>query len=385
MSVSVRLRHRQGAFLLDVAFDAPEGITALFGPSGAGKSTVIAAVAGLMRPQEGRIVVAGRVLFDSAAGVDVAAHRRRIGTVFQDGRLFPHLTVAGNLAFARRFAAGGGADPAPVVDLLGLRPLLRRRPASLSGGEKQRTAVARALLSNPSLLLLDEPLAALDEARKADILPYLQRVRAHAGVPMLYVSHAVSEVVRLADTVVLMREGRAVATGPVGEVLSDLQAAAAMGPREAGAVLDGVVVAHDPADGLSEVALAAGRLTLPAIAAPEGTRVRVRLRASEVIVALVAPDAMSTRNVLPAVVAHVQEGVGPGALVALRCGPDRLLARLTRRAARALDLSPGRPCFAILKAVAVAPEDIAVRPAAAPGCGARDDGPLAHRSPTPPG
>ncbi|MEM9224223.1 MAG: molybdenum ABC transporter ATP-binding protein [Pseudomonadota bacterium] len=357
--IKASLRHRFGDFHLEASFDAPEGVTALFGRSGAGKSTVLAAISGLLRPDAGRIEVGGKVVFDSEAGIDVAPHRRRIGVVFQDGRLFPHLSVRANLRFAERFARRP-CDTAHLVGLLGLEPLLKRRPAALSGGEKQRVAIARALLSRPDALLLDEPLAALDAARKAEIFPYLERLRQEAKTPMLYVSHSLSEVGRLADRVVLMRHGRTLSTGPVTTVFADAEAAAVMGFRDAGALIDGVVAGQDFGDGLTELALSTGRLILPRIDAPEGARVRVRLRASDVIVSVALPEGLSTRNVLPAVVEEVVEGEGPGALLCLRCGEDRILARLTRRSVRGLGLGAGQPCFAVLKAFAVPPEDITI-------------------------
>ncbi|WMS43731.1 molybdenum ABC transporter ATP-binding protein [Acuticoccus sp. MNP-M23] len=358
--IEVRVRHAFEDTVIDVAFEAPAGVTALFGRSGAGKTTVLSAIAGLMTPQEGRIVAGGRVLFDAASGVNLAPARRRIGTVFQDGRLFPHMSVLGNLKFAERFAARPATQRERLIALLGLEALLTRRPAMLSGGEKQRVAIARALLSEPDALLLDEPLAALDDARKAEIMPYLERLARDASMPILYVSHALPEVARLADRVVLMRSGRSVATGAVSTVFTDVEAAAVMGFRDAGALLTGRVFAHDPADGLTEVALSACRLVLPAIDAPAGTPVRIRLRASEVIVALEPPGGLSTRNVLPAVVEGIVAGDGPGALVSLAVGEDRIMARLTQRSVRTLGLAPGSPCFAVLKAFAVPPEDVVV-------------------------
>ncbi len=359
MKLSVRLR-REARFPIDVAFEADGGVTALFGRSGAGKSTVIAMIAGLERPEAGHVAVGERVLFDSDARVSLAPHARRTPVVFQDGRLFPHLTVAGNLAFARRF---GGAVPGPlepVVELLGIGGLMDRRPGRLSGGEKQRVAIARALASSPDLLLLDEPLAALDEARKAEILPYLDRLRSETGLAMIYVSHAVSEVARLADHVVMLQGGASVAAGPVAEVFADAATAAIVGPRDAGAILEGRIAAHMPDDALTEVALSSVRLTLPMVAAPPGTRVRLRLRATDIIVGIGATAGLSTRNVMPSIVTFVREGEGPGALVGLRCGDDRLLARLTQRSVRELGLAPGVACNAILKSVAVPPEDVTV-------------------------
>ncbi|MEM8665781.1 MAG: molybdenum ABC transporter ATP-binding protein [Pseudomonadota bacterium] len=366
--ISVSIAHRFGRFALEVGFEAPAGVTALFGRSGAGKTTVLSAVAGLLTPHSGHIEVDGHALFDARKGIDVPAYRRRIGLVFQDGRLFPHMSVSGNLGFAERFAQdrrAARAERERLVELLGLGPILPRRPALLSGGEKQRVAVARALLQRPAALLLDEPLAALDEPRKAEILPYLERLADGTGIPILYVSHALNEVARLADRIVLMRDGRTVAAGALSEVLSDAEAATVLGPREAGALMDGTVLSHDIADGLTMVRLDAGVLSLPTIAAPPETRVRVRVRASDVILSLNVPEGLTTRNVLPATVETLVRGEGPGALAALRSGSDRLLARVTQREARALDLKPGLPCYAVLKPLAVAPEDVIVR--GAPG------------------
>ena len=360
MSLSVRLAHAFAGFALDVAFEAPAGVTALFGRSGSGKTTVVNAVAGLLRPSAGRIVAGDAVLLDTAAGVFVPPHRRRVGYVFQEGRLFPHLTVRQNLAFGRWFAPRGAAleDPARVVELLGIGHLLERRPAALSGGEKQRVAIGRALLSGPRLLLMDEPLAALDEARREEILPYLERLRDATELPILYVSHALAEVARLATTIVVMAEGRAVRAGPAGEVLSDPEAVPLLGVREAGAVVEGTVVGHDEADRLTEIAVAAGRLFLPRVEVPEGARLAVRIHAQDVMIALARPEGISALNVLPVTVATVREGTGGGVVVALDAGEDRLLARLTGRSLRALGLAPGSRCFAVIKSVAVPRGDI---------------------------
>lgn len=360
MSLEIRLRHSFGAFSLDLAFTAPAGVTALFGRSGAGKTTIVNAVAGLLRPQSGRVALDGTVLLDTEAGISVPVHRRRIGYVFQEGRLFPHLTVSQNLAFGRWFAPRGSSRESPgrVVEMLGMAHLLDRRPGSLSGGEKQRVAIGRALLSAPRMLLMDEPLASLDEERKAGILPYLQRLRREAGVPILYVSHSIAEVARLATTVVVLNEGRVDRFGPAAEVLSDPAAVPAIGIREAGAVLAARVVAHDPADGLTELAVSGGRLFLPGVAAEPGTTLRLRIQASDVIVATEPPAGISALNVLPVTVTAIHEGEGPGAAVGLACGDDRLLARLTRRSVRALRLAPGVACYAIVKSTAVARADI---------------------------
>ena len=360
LTLEVALEHRFGAFRLDAAFRAPPGVTALFGRSGSGKTTIVNAVAGLLAPVRGRVAVDGAVLLDTEARVRVPAHRRRVGTVFQEARLFPHLSVRQNLAFGRWFAPRGAAleDTARVVDLLGIGHLLDRRPGALSGGEASRVAIGRAILSGPRILLMDEPLAALDEARRAEILPFLERLRDEARVPILYVSHSVAEVARLATTVVAIEAGRVVRAGPAEEILADPDAVPALGVREAGAVLRARVVGHDAADGLTEIEAGAGRLWLPRIDAPPGARVRVRIAAQDVILALEAPTGISALNVLPAVVTAIHEGQGPGAAVGLMVGEDRLLARITRRSVRALGLAPGTRCFAVLKAVGVAPRDV---------------------------
>jgi molybdate transport system ATP-binding protein len=210
MSLDIAVRHRRGDFALDVAFHSEARITALFGPSGSGKSTILNVIAGLIMPEEAHVAVDGRVLLETKADVVVPVHRRRVGYVFQDARLFPHLSVAGNLTYSRRFTPRseryGSVDE--IVDLLGLRPLLDRKPATLSGGEKQRVAIGRALLASPRLLLMDEPLASLDAARKAETLPYLERLRDELAIPMVYVSHSLEEVQRLTDAVVRLDRGQ---------------------------------------------------------------------------------------------------------------------------------------------------------------------------------
>jgi molybdate transport system ATP-binding protein len=238
----VEIHRRLGAFELDVAFASrgEGGVTALFGVSGAGKTAVVDCVAGLARPDSGRIEVGGRVLFDSAAGLDVPTSRRGLGYVFQDSRLFPHLTVRRNLAYGMRRAA-----PSPriafddVVARLGIGHLLDRRPRALSGGERQRVAVGRALLTDPALLLMDEPLASLDQARKDELLPFLAELPARFGVPILYVSHAVDEILRVADDVVVLGGGRVLATGSVEEVIGRSDAAGSGSSSVLAAVVDG--------------------------------------------------------------------------------------------------------------------------------------------------
>lgn len=358
MSLSVSVQHRLDDFHLVVDFDAPAGVTVLFGRSGSGKTTVVNAVAGLLRPDRGRIVVDGVPVLDTDAGLMLPPHRRRMGYVFQDGRLFPHLTVRQNLLYGRWFARGKeGAELARVVDLLGIGRLLDRRPGGLSGGEKQRVAIGRAILSHPRLLLMDEPLAALDEGRKAEILPYLERLRDELRLPILYVSHSVAEVARLATTVVLLDAGRVVTVGPVTEVLADPAMAPVMGLREAGAMISARLVGQE-GDGLTRFETGGGPLWLPEVGAAKGSVLRLRILAQDVMLAVERPRGISALNVLSGVVEEVRMGEGPGAMVRVRVGEEVLLARITRRSVGALGLSPGRAVFAVLKAVSVAQENV---------------------------
>ncbi|HSG57041.1 MAG TPA: molybdenum ABC transporter ATP-binding protein [Paracoccaceae bacterium] len=356
MTLRVSLSHHFDGFDLDVAFEAPRGVTVLFGPSGSGKTTVINAVAGLLRPDLGRIVSDDLVLVDTQARRNLPPHKRRIGYIFQEGRLFPHLTVRQNLLYGRWFAPrdARGESLGRVEELLGLDHLLERRPGALSGGEKQRVAIGRALLAAPKLILADEPLAALDETRKAEILPYFERLRDEVAVPILYVSHASAEVARLATTVVALRAGKVAAVGPPGQVLGDV---AAVGARGASSILTARVVAHH-ADGLTELAAGEVPLWLPRIEAAPGRVVRVRIAAQDVILAREVPRGLSALNILSGTIAEIRPGQGPGVMVTLNIGTQRLSARITRRSAQAMGLAAGQICHAVLKSVAVAPEDV---------------------------
>lgn len=360
MSLSVHILQRFSGFELDVAFEAAEGITALFGRSGAGKTTVINAVAGLLRPDAGHVRLQGETLFDSSSGHFLPPPARRLGYVFQDARLFPHLSVQDNLTFGARYASASakGATLDEVVALLGLEALLPRMPARLSGGEKQRVALGRALLCKPRMLLMDEPLANLDGPRKQEILPYLERLRdGPLGLPILYVSHAVDEVARLADTLVLLKAGRVEAQGPLHDVMADPTAVPLLGVREAGAVLDAEVMEHGP-DGLSRLKISGGELLLPGVQAELGAKVRLRVLAQDVMLSTTRPEGLSALNVLPVTIEDVHPGDGPGAAIILRAGKDRLLARITRRAVSELGITPGASCYAVLKATSVAPGSI---------------------------
>jgi molybdate transport system ATP-binding protein len=356
MSLEVDVEHDQGTFGLRAAFRTRGRLTALFGPSGSGKTTLVNAIAGLVRPRRGRIAVDGAALLDTDAGLVLPPHRRRIGYVFQEGRLFPHLSVRQNLLFGRVFSGRGRTDAIgldAVVALLGLGPLLGRGPGGLSGGEKQRVAIGRALLARPRLLLMDEPLAALDEARKAEILPFVERLRDQAGVPIVYVSHAIGEVARLADTVVLLDAGRVLAAGPTAEVLDGRPETwrASADPREAGVVLDGVVAEHDPRYGLTRLTTPAGDLHVPG-PPPAGPTARALVRARDVMLALEPPRTVSALNVLAGTVAFVAPDGDAWVLVRVACGGAYLAARLTRRSADDLGLAPGRAVYAVVKSAA---------------------------------
>ncbi|TDL84179.1 molybdenum ABC transporter ATP-binding protein [Palleronia sediminis] len=357
MSLSVDVTHAFDGFAIAARFDAPPGITVLFGRSGSGKTTIVDAVAGLLRPQAGRVTLEGRVLLDTAAGVCLPPRKRRLGYIFQEGRLFPHLSVAQNLAYGRWFAgARADAGDARVIEMLGLGPLLARRPGALSGGEKQRVAIGRALMARPRLILADEPLAALDEPRKAEIMPYFERLRDEVAVPILYVSHSGAEVARLATTVVALGEGRVLRQGDAAEVLGDPRVTP-LGAMAAGAVIEARVIAHHP-DGLSELDAGGNRLLLPAVAQPPGARLRVRIAATDVILATGRPEGLSALNILPAVVTGLRRGTGPGVMVQLQACEAVLLARITRRSAEALGIAEGAAVHAVLKAIAVAKDAV---------------------------
>jgi molybdate transport system ATP-binding protein len=347
MSLDVDIELVRDSFRLEARFTTPSGVTALFGRSGSGKSSLVDIVAGLIRPQRGKVVVDGQALVDTGRGVFVPKHRRRIGYVFQDSRLFPHLSVRQNLLYGRWFSRGdGGAagDFGSIVDLLGIGHLTERKPDSLSGGEKQRVAIGRALLAHPRLLLMDEPLASLDEARRAEILPYIERLRDVAGVPILYVSHSVTEVARLATTVVILSEGKVTAVGPVLDILPLAEAS------DGGSVLDAVVARHDETFQLTTLTSPAGELQVPKLAASIGTKVRAYIRARDVMLALRPPQDISALNVLAGTVAQILPG-GAQADVRLDCNGATVMARLTAKSVERLALAPGRPVYAVIKSV----------------------------------
>lgn len=356
MSLLCDVERGLGDFKLSVRFSADAGLTALFGRSGSGKTSVIRTIAGLLKPQRGRIVLGDNVLFDSERRIDVPAHRRAIGYVFQEDRLFPHLSVAGNLAYGERLRgqrAGIARDA--VLELLDIGQLLHRNTAHLSGGERQRVSIARALLSNPRLLLMDEPLSSLDENRKLQILPYIERLRDQLRMPIVYVSHSLEEVTRLATQVAVLANGQLVAQGPLADVLSRLDMPEISERSDAGAVLLGRIASVDASWGLASVDFDGGRLVVPATGHAAGSSVRLRILARDVGLALHPHKDSSVINQLPVVVTGLSEEHAdrPHVEVQLRCGATWLLARITRRSAHELGLKSGSQAYALIKSVAL--------------------------------
>lgn len=352
--IQVDVRHRLGTFELEASFATEAHLTALFGRSGSGKTSLVNIIAGLIRPDWARISVRGEVLVDTDQRVFMPKHRRRIGYVFQEGRLFPHLTVRQNLLYGRWFTPSpqryGELDQ--VVDLLGIGHLLHRRPGLLSGGEKQRVAIGRAVLSCPRLLLMDEPLASLDEARKAEILPYLERLRDQTKVPIVYVSHSVREIARLATALVVMAEGRVAAAGSPADLMARLDVSPLTDRTDAGAVLDAEILGHDERFGLTILRVCGGELRVPRLEdLIVGQSVRVHIRARDVMVSTRAPDGLSALNVLQGVVADLRSRDGPLLDLRLDCGGQAVLARLTRRSVEKLGLAEGTPVYAVIKTV----------------------------------
>ena len=354
--IDARFAGTVGGFALDVAFDIPaHGVTGLFGPSGCGKTTILRCLAGLTR-LPGRLSVDGALWQDDPAFVP--PHRRAIGYVFQEASLFPHLSVRANLLYGQRRAGTDALAVDDVVHMLGIAALLDRAPGTLSGGERQRVAVGRALLSQPRLLLMDEPLAALDRATKEEILPYLERLRDTLSIPIVYVSHDLTEIERLADTLVLVERGRIRAAGPLAALEAD-PSLPLIGAPEAAATLDGTVAAVDEAYALTTFAVAGGAVIVPGKRGAPGTRQRLRIRASDVSFVREPPQASTILNCLPArilaVSPHGREAAQVNLVAAL--GADgagaHIVARITRKSCEALALQPGAPIYAQIKSVAL--------------------------------
>ena len=356
--IDVDVDLESGAFRLTAQFASDASIVGLFGRSGAGKTTLIHAIAGIVRPSRGRIRIDDAVLFDSTRRIDLSIQARRIGYVFQHALLFPHLSVESNLLYghALRPHVERTIEPRDVIDLLGLTSLLERRPATLSGGERQRVAIGRALLAQPRLLLMDEPLASLDAQRKVEILDYIERLRDRLHIPIVYVSHSIPEITRLADTMVVLADGRCVAAddpervvdqighGPDGDASSDL---------DAGSLIDARVAAHDDVDRLTTLAFNGGQLLVPMIEAGVGARVRAYLRSRDLSLALQRPEGISIVNVLAGKIVAINERPGAAADVRVAVGATMLTARVTQRSVRQLGLLHGHDVHVLIKAVSL--------------------------------
>jgi molybdate transport system ATP-binding protein len=346
---------RWAGFKLRAQLEAPTpGVVALFGPSGCGKTTLINIISGLLQPDEGRVQLDGVTLTDTRERIRVPVERRRIGYVFQDARLFPHLGVLANLRYGMRRAPRGarsiGIDE--VIALLGLESLLGRRPYQLSGGERQRVALGRALLSQPRLLLLDEPLAALDAARREEVLPYLESLRDKLSIPMVLVSHQLDEVLRLATHVALMQAGEIVTSGTLSAISLQPEFRAIVGPEAVGAVLDGIVTRVDTTDGMADVQVGQGTLHISVPGTQVGARMRIQLLARDIILATEPPRGLSVRNAVEGLIAELSDDVGQAILVKVDIGAGAsVLARVTRKAMQALGLTAGMTVWVLVKAV----------------------------------
>jgi molybdate transport system ATP-binding protein len=353
--IALRFDVSRPGFAMQVALELPgRGVTALFGHSGSGKTTILRAVAGLERHTNGYLEVNGDVWQDDARGIYVPTHRRALGYVFQEASLFTHLSVQGNLDFVRKRSKS--QEPAlfdHVLALLGIEHLLARRTTALSGGERQRVAIARALLTQPKILLMDEPLAALDGKRKEEVLPYLERIHAELDIPMLYVSHAAEEVARLADHVVLLDDGKVLASGPAADTMARIDLSLGL-EIDAGVLVEGTVEAVDSVYELLQLDAAGGTLYVAHGAVPLGTRLRLRILARDVSVALARPQDSSVLNQLQATVAAAWPASTPAhVIVRLDAGGTAILARITRRSYDHLRLDIGKPVWAQVKAVAL--------------------------------
>jgi molybdate transport system ATP-binding protein len=353
--LNVKVQKRRGTFALDADFELPTpGVVALFGRSGCGKSTLVEVLAGLLKADHGHIELDGTVLLDTASGINVAAERRRIGYVFQNARLFPHLRVAANLRYGLHRVAGEKyVDFDTVTALLGLAPLLKRRCHQLSGGERQRVAIGRALLCQPRLLLLDEPLASLDASRRDEVLPYLEILRDQLTIPMVFVSHQFDEVLRLATHLVLIDAGRTLAQGDIGTMSLRSELREIIGPEAVGAIVEGQIRRIDEATGLASVMVGTGELKVRANSHAVGAKLRIQILARDVIVATREPQDLSVRNMLQGKVTTVARDTGDSDLISIDIGGATIVARITSAATRDLALAPGITAWALVKAVSM--------------------------------
>ncbi|MBQ2261180.1 MAG: molybdenum ABC transporter ATP-binding protein [Loktanella sp.] len=360
-----------GPIPLDVAFRvAPGELLALVGHSGSGKTTLLRIIAGLWHAETARVTVAGKVWTDTAAGVNLPTYRRRVGIVFQNYALFPHMTAIQNVTAAMDVA--DLAEAARILDLVNLQGLADRKPAQLSGGQQQRVALARALARKPQALLLDEPFSAVDRATREKLYAEIIALRQHLAMPVVLVTHDMNEAQLLADRMVVIAAGQLVRDGTAAQVMADPAALRALGIREVAVMLPAVVTAH-AADGLTRLETAAGPLFLPGVTGPPGTRVKVRIMAHDVILSRARPEGLSAQNILAGTIARIVMGQGPAVMVYVDLGGQEILARITRRAADQMSLQPGDMIHAILKSMSVARDHIALTPISATGRTNDDD------------
>ena len=347
----VAAKMQRGAFTLDARFELPTpGVVALFGRSGCGKSTLINVIAGLLNADSGRVALDDRVLLDTERRIDVPAERRGIGYVFQDARLFPHLSVAANLRYAdRRATAPRFVSVQRVADLLDLGALMERRTHQLSGGKVNAWQSAGPLLRQPNLLLLDEPLASLDMSRREEVLPYLETLRDQLSIPMVYVSHNFDEVLRLATYIVLMEGGKTIAQGNVGEMSLNPRLRAIIGADAVGAIVDGTVMGKDSSSGLTRVRVGQGELKVHFANGVQGAKLRVQLLARDLIVATQAPQNLSVRNSLPGTITALIGDDEDSDLVSIDVGGMIIMARVTKAATHELKLAAGLPVWSLVK------------------------------------
>jgi molybdate transport system ATP-binding protein len=360
MMLQVAVTKTRGAFALDAKFELPTpGVVALFGRSGCGKTTLVNIIAGLLDATQGRVVLDDVVLLDTARHINVPPESRRMGYVFQDARLFPHLRVMANLRYAqKRAAAAPFITLDRVAELLNLGPLMDRRTHALSGGERQRVAIGRALLSQPSLLLLDEPLASLDASRREEVLPYLETLRDQLAIPMVYVSHDFDEVLRVATHLVLMESGTTIAQGNLGEMSLNPAVRAIIGPDAVGAIVDGTVLGIEASSGLTRVRVGHGELKIHCGGAASGSKIRVQLLARDLIVATHPAEQLSVRNSLAGAVTSISDDIDDWDLVAIDIGGTVIMARITKAATRDLRLVTGMRVWALVKTASLRPRPI---------------------------
>jgi len=354
-AIDVSCQKQLAGFSIDANFQAGGGITALFGRSGSGKTTIINMLAGLDQPDHGVVRIDGQEVFNAGENINIPPERRHIGYVFQEGLLFPHMTVVENLKYGARFhkKTGNETDFHNIVDLLQLGNILNRRPKSLSGGEKQRVAIGRAILKKPDLLLMDEPLASLDDGLKTEILKFIERLRDELSLAIVYVSHSMEEVIRLADTIILLDQGKTIAQGSVEEIMNNLDLWPYTGRHEAGAVFPVKVVGHDLKYGLTELAFAGGRLVVSKLEALPGSELRVRIRARDVTISLEKPNQTSVLNVFKGQITDIRShDETPQCEVKVDIGVP-VIVRITRKSLYNLSLETGKNVYLMIKSAAI--------------------------------